>query len=49
MHCTGYIQQEDYFLSSLTVREHLRYHAKEGFDQNLFDEIIQSDKLLNFS
>ena len=49
MHCTGYIQQEDYFLSSLTVREHLRYHAKEGFEQNLFVQILQSDKPLNLS
>ena len=39
MHCTGYIQQEDYFLSSLTVREHLRYHAKERFVHTLFVKI----------
>jgi len=39
MHCTGYIQQEDYFLSSLTVREHLRYHAKERFEHTLFVKI----------
>jgi ABC-type multidrug transport system ATPase subunit len=46
MHCTGYIQQEDYFLSSLTVREHLRYHAKliHGFGHANLEYLIE-DKI----
>ena len=50
VHHAGYIQQSDYFMSSLTVREHLRFQAKMvlgQFDESLIEEKLQQMGLQN--
>lgn len=36
---TAFVQQEDLFLGSLTVREHLRFQAQLRMDQRISDEL----------
>ena len=45
MQQAGYIQQHDYFMASLTVREHLRFQAKMVLGQSADIERIIEEKI----